>query len=341
MKFIAYTTKGLEFVSEKEISSKIFDAQIIEVGDKRIIFESNATFEKLTELRTVDDLGLIIQAIPTVETLDKLILEIDKIDFNKIKKELDQYREIASNNFSITTGIVGVKNFVASDLVKILSKSIYKKYNWSFTELDHTNLDIRIFIDRNIVYISVRLTKESLQHRLYKTISKEGSLKPTIAAAMVYLATDGKINLKIVDNFCGSGTVLAESLLMGNQVCGGDIDPKSVIITRKNLANLGYDREEKVKHLNATSTKWSNQQFDAAVSNLPWGKQIEIQSIIKLYEGTISEYIRILKPDGIICVLISNPELFIKFVKKYKQNPDIKTFKICLLGQNPTIVLVK
>ncbi|MDO8571022.1 MAG: hypothetical protein Q7R97_05575 [Candidatus Daviesbacteria bacterium] len=57
MKFIAYTTKGLEFVAEKEIKAHISDAKIIEVSDKRIIFESNTGFNKLIELKTVDDLG--------------------------------------------------------------------------------------------------------------------------------------------------------------------------------------------------------------------------------------------------------------------------------------------
>jgi 23S rRNA G2445 N2-methylase RlmL len=59
MKYIAYTTKGLEFIAEEEIKSKL-NAKIQEVADKRIIFDSNASYEQLVQLTTVDDIGLLI-----------------------------------------------------------------------------------------------------------------------------------------------------------------------------------------------------------------------------------------------------------------------------------------
>lgn len=339
MKFIAYTTKGLEFIVEKEIKSHISNAKIIELDDKRIIFESNADYTKLIELKTVDDLGLHVLTFKQ-NSLEDCITEINSINFEEIFKIISGYRKIIQN-FSITTSLVGVKKFKSPELIQAISQHFSQKYNWNFTQFNHTNFDIRVFIDHNKGYISIRLTKESLHQRTYKTAFKEGSLRITVAASMVYLSTEGKTNLKIVDNFCGSGTVLAEGLLAGNDVYGGDIDPKNIINTQENLANLKYKYFGKIKHLNALTSEWQSNYFDVAISNLPWGKQVEIKNIIQLYEGSICEYARILKPNGILCTLVSNPELFVKFAKKYFPNKDISQYKIGLLGQNPTIVLVK
>lgn len=161
MKFIAYCTKGLEEVVKSEIESVISDAKILEVGDKRIIFECKADFKRLIMLRTVDDLGILILTLPDVENLDALLSEIDEVDFTEIRNELGKYREIL-NSFSVTASFAGVKNFSSDDLIKSLSKQISKKYGWDFTELNHSNFDMRVFIDHDIGYVSVRLTKESL-----------------------------------------------------------------------------------------------------------------------------------------------------------------------------------
>lgn len=341
MKFITYTTKGLEFVSEREIKEKLSDAKILEVADKRIIFESSADFNQLIRLKTVDDLGILVSTLEKVADLDILLLETRKIDFKAVRNTLSEYREIPSDNFSITTSLARIKAFAASDIVTSVAKLVQREHQWNFTEFDHTNFDIRFFIDHTKGYISIRVTKESLQHRNYKTSSKEGSLKPTIAAAMVYLAKEEKTGLRLVDNFCGSGTILAEGLAAGLQVYGGDIDPESVLITQENLSNFNYAIMERIKPLTALSSGWPDKYFDFGVSNLPWGKQVEIKSITTLFEGSLNEYSRILKQDGIFCALISQPDLFIKYTKKYFPQKKIEQFKIGLLGQTPTIVLIK
>ena len=123
-------------------------------------------------------------------------------------------------------------------------------------------------------------------------------------------------------------------------IFGGDIDPGSVEITKKNLSGLEYKNEERIKVQDATKTNWPTGYFDAAVSNLPWGKQVEIASITNLYEGTLREYARILKGDGVLCAIISRPDLFVKYAKMFFPNKKISQYRVGLLGQTPTIILV-
>lgn len=339
MKYIAYITKGLEKVAEQEIKRLVNDAQIEEVDDKRVVFETSQPIELLVQLKTVDDLGVFVGRIDHLENINELSSFLQGHDLIKFLNFINQYRDIVSNTFSLTAGLSG-SNLKTLEVAKTLQEALANRYSWEYTEFDHTNFDLRVFIDQKTAYFSIRLTKESLHQRSYKTNSKPGSLKPSVAAAMVFMATEGKQGLKVVDNFCGSGTILCEALLVGNEGYGGDIDPESVQIARSNLENLGYQAEDKIKSLNAVKTDWPDNFFDYAISNLPWDEQIKVSSITQLYEGSIAEYMRILKPNGVLCVLVSKPELFIKYAKKFRPNAKIESQKIGLLGQNPTIVLI-
>ena len=349
-KFIAYCTKGLERIVQEEIAEKISDAKVIEVQDKRIIFESNEEYKKLTTLKTVDDLGLFISKIEKVEHFDTLINHVLAIDFIEIKQTLQRYRKIQDDTFSLTVGSVGVKNFSAASVKQRLVKEIGEMYQWQYTGMDHTNFDVRVFVDHCTAYISVRLTKESLYVRSYKQMVKPGSLKATIAAAMVMLAMEiaspcrgGVRNNRniVVDNFCGSGTILCEALSLGYHVYGGDIDPDSVLITKNNLQHVASKNPEHIKLLDAAKTNWQSNFFDYAISNLPWDKQIPVKSITNLYRGCLEEYRRIMIQHGTICLLVTKPELLIKHAKNIFSEAQIETIPISFQGQQPTIVIIR
>ncbi|MEK7570439.1 MAG: RsmD family RNA methyltransferase [Patescibacteria group bacterium] len=68
--------------------------------------------------------------------------------------------------------------------------------------------------------------------------SVSGMLPPKVAQVMVNL-TQPKPNDRLLDPFCGSGTILQEALLLGiSHVHGSDISPKAVADTTDNLAWL-------------------------------------------------------------------------------------------------------
>lgn len=337
MQYVAFTTKGLEKITQSELQ-KLLGLKIIQTGDKRIIFETVSDFNSLSSLRTVDDIGLLIGQVENVTKVSQILDFIKTIDLDEVKKELRIFREI-EQKFSITISSAR-SSLNTKELLPALAFVVKEKYGLSFVELEHNNLDIKVFIDHTDVILSVRLTEKSLHNRIYKKLSRPGSLKPTVAAAMVQLATEYKKHNKIVDNFCGSGTILCESLVAENFVYGGDIDPESVNMAKSNLDNLSHNYG-RVTTLDAKKSGWPDKFFDIAISNLPWDKQIKIESITELYEGILREYARILKPEGVLCALVGKPELFVKYAKKYFPLKTIKEIKIGLLGQNPTIVLLK
>jgi 23S rRNA G2445 N2-methylase RlmL len=340
MKYIAFVTKGLEQIATDEIRACDSQAVIEAVGDKRVIFSSSAPIAALTTLRTVDDLCLLIASHAPVETLDDVLAAYQTWEL-QLPRELIATQRVLKDTFSITTTIVGAQYLVAPQLIEALSTRITLQHGWSYTALDHSNFDLRVFIDRTTALIALRLTAHSLMHRSYKRQSKPGSLRPTVAAAMVRLATQRHSGLTVVDNFCGSGTILCEAAAAGHTIAGGDIDHESVAISRFNLERLGVAPTAQVRQLDARKTSWRNASFDCAVSNLPWSKQIAVTSITGLFDATLKEYARIVKPGGVMCTLVPKPELLLKYARKHLPGCHITTRPVSFTGQAPTIVVIE
>jgi 23S rRNA G2445 N2-methylase RlmL len=177
-------------------------------------------------------------------------------------------------------------------------------------------------------------------HRAYKQVSKPGSLRPTVAAAMVYVATRFRGSLSVVDNFCGSGTILCEAAATGNTVSGGDIDAESVNMTVSNLKNVVACLDPHIRVLDAVKTGWPDASFDCAISNLPWGKQVSLHSIAALFEGMIKEYSRIVRKHGVVCVLTPRHEPLIKYARKYMAGCHITQIPVSFTGQSPKIIMI-
>jgi 23S rRNA G2445 N2-methylase RlmL len=100
MRFIAYTVKGLESVAEAEIRHLIRDVEVIEVGTKRIIFET-AAFQRLASLRVVDDLGFLLGRA-RIEDLLEVLQFTSNLDLLAARQSVAQLRQVDDHSFSIT-----------------------------------------------------------------------------------------------------------------------------------------------------------------------------------------------------------------------------------------------
>ncbi len=326
MRYVAYTVKGIEKIAKRELQEKFDDITILEISDKIIVFEYTGDIDQLSKIRTIDDIGLFV-------------CHLDVLDFKNLRSVIEYLKEVREikDNFSLTTSISRVdinKDTLNEEIVSKLTSQ-----NLTYTPSDRTNLDFRIFLNDKIGLITIRLFSIPLGNKAYEVDNYIGALKPTIAAAMVKLATENiTAHSRIVDNFCGSGTILCESYVKGYSVYGGDINSKAVTITQKRLKLLGNTQTDNLKVQDATKTKWNNNYFDIGISNLPWDKQHKAESITDLYVDSLREYRRILKLNYKLCIICHKPELLIKHIKKEFSDSKIEKIDIGYLGQTPSIV---
>lgn len=123
-----------------------------------------------------------------------------------------------------------------------------------------------------------------------------GMLPPKIARIMCNLAISG-INsqeLTILDPFCGVGTILMESLMLGCRALGQDINPKQVEKTRKNLAWLvktyNLDPKYDVKSQDARKISFSG-KIDAIVTEVDLGPPVRASNLANVKKNLHALYL--------------------------------------------------
>lgn len=334
MIFTATVTKGLERVSELELL-EVKGIKILESTQKSILFSFDGDVETLRNLRTVDDIGIYIADLEFSEFEKSNFADLDQsftIAINFIKS----FRTL-NETFSLTISRYKNNQYSEDLLKEKLSNYFAPKLGYEFTPLDHKNLDIKVVIAEERVKFQLKLFPESLYRRAYEHETAMGALRSTIAGAMIQLLGKPSPDLKIVDNFCGSGTLLCEAGVLGYSVSGGDISQEKVDITLANLKKNNI-KDYTIHCHDARKTSWENNSFDLAVANFPWGKQIKTVQIAGLIDESMEEYARILKSTARVCFITDHPVNVEESIRKYFVVDKIKEYRIGYQGQTPTII---
>lgn len=101
-------------------------------------------------------------------------------------------------------------------------------------------IDLNLIKGDKTIYLGKSITIQNIDNytaRDYEKPARDakiGMLPPKLAQIMINLATNNKKNLTIYDPFCGTGTILMEGLLMGNEVVGSDLNPDMTRASQKN-----------------------------------------------------------------------------------------------------------
>ncbi len=148
-------------------------------------------------------------------------------------------------------------------------------------------------------------TAESAALRQHRVAEREGSLPPTIAAAMAFLAnprdSDG-----VLDPVCGTGTLLAElhAYAPGAQLAGIDLDRQAIAAARRNLAHVPHLR---LAIGDARSTGLADGSMTLFLANLPFGKQFGSRpENRRLYPEILRELVRLGRPEGWRAILLTS-----------------------------------
>jgi tRNA G10 N-methylase Trm11 len=172
---------------------------------------------------------------------------------------------------------------------------------------------------------------------------KHGMLPPKIARLMVNLATGGKTGLTIADPFCGTGTVLSETILTGCSVVGSDTSPEAVEGARANLAWLvsTYDLRSTTYDLRVLDATHFASRIDAIVTEpymgpllddrnpLPLSKIKNIaKGLDKLYRGAFKSWSQVLPPGGRVVMTIPSFAVYNRVI------PTIGVDALTALGYN-------
>ncbi|NOZ60769.1 MAG: class I SAM-dependent RNA methyltransferase [Calditrichaeota bacterium] len=218
----------------------------------------------------------------------------EKYLYRKMKEiEWDQFFSL-KNTFAIFANVSNSK-ITHSQYAALVAKDAIVDYFREKTgdrpNVERLNPDvwISVHIEKNFATISWDTSGGSLHRRGYRKFSVEAPMQETVAAAIVRLSEwDGK--QKFYDPFCGSGTLLAEALMVAAKIPAGFLREKFGFQFLPDFdADLWQQVKKKadgqVSEIPPDLIVGSDISADAAegaksnLSLLPFGNQVKIQAI--------------------------------------------------------------
>ena len=213
-------------------------------------------------------------------------------------------------------------------------------------------LPVQVSVHSDVVRILINTSGEALSRRGYRTWNGEAPLRETLAAALVHLSPWNP-SLPLYDPCCGTGTILIEAAFMASRiapgirrsfvmeqfapfrtlpfsvlraavaaeavspalsVCGSDIDPEAVELSRRHIrqANLtGTVRTEVLPFQQLTL----NEPKGVFICNPPYGERLSDQKSCRLlYRDLHALLLR--HPGWSMCVISSDPAFERSFGKR-------------------------
>ncbi len=155
------------------------------------------------------------------------------------------------------------------------------------------------------------------------TDRKRGMLPPKLARTMLNLAVPGSEKKRILDPFCGTGTVLLEGLMLDKEVIGSDIRADAVKQTLENLKWFisVYPGEYTYDTFMVDATQITEEMLHGKVDAIvaegllgpmtPNAKELPnvFKGLEKLYLGSLRQWRQILKPGARVCLALPQVEI--------------------------------
>jgi tRNA (guanine6-N2)-methyltransferase len=305
---------------------------LVEAGDPRAF----------GQLRTVDDVAVVTTQSSLVDDLDDLRSLITAGEDLNRSIEIARRDDRLDGEFSVTVSAAHTPYGPGNVIEDAVARSISARYGWQHVQLRRASIDVRVFIDGTWALIGVRVFDQPLTYRPYRVVNVRGSLRPTVAAALVRIAIPDSRRRHVWDPFCGSGTILCEAAMAGHEVWGTDIDPEAVAAARENVSAVKREYWGRVDNADSTSPRtWQkHRQATGVISNLPWGKQVAITSKQALYDRVGSGVADLARHGGTGVLLTTEPKLIMQRLQR-EAGLNIDERRIGLLGQTPTVLTVR
>jgi len=189
---------------------------------------------------------------------------------------------------------------IAKEIGEVLSERV---------EIDLENPDERYrvfigdaaYVGKEIAAID-RTQYEKRKNKLLAFVSPI-SIHPRLARTLINLTVKSE-GCKVLDPFCGTGTLLIESAMMGMGTYGSDISEKMVAGSGANLAKLGL--KARIEKLDVGEISKFGTEFDAIVTDPPYGRSSSTnkEPIKALYSRALECFAENLVDDGRVGIIV-------------------------------------
>ena len=214
-KLVATAAMGLEGIVAEEVRELGYETT---VDNGKVYFEGDELAIARTNLwlRVADRVKIVVAQFPA-KTFEQLFEGVKAIAW-------DKYLPVDAN-FPVTGKSVKSKLYSVPDCQAITKKAIVESLKQSYKRLGFLDesgalFKIEISILKDVATITIDTSGAGLHKRGYRQLQGEAPLKETLAAALVKISK-WQPNRPFVDPFCGSGTIVLEAAMIGQNIAPG------------------------------------------------------------------------------------------------------------------------
>lgn len=357
LKCYAQTMPGVEEIAWLEIRSRMPSARFGEYLFAKeqngiVVFDYDGDLGQLLQLRTAEDVFLQALYVAKVSRGRRDLSLVTELvqkseEFGRNVNAFLRYRQFSRPpTYRVVSRKYGQHEYRRIDLENAALKGLGQRYpRWTRVE-DDADIELWVNLLGSQLLCGLRLSDRTMRHRHEKAVQLEASLRPSVAAALVFLTTPEADDV-FLDPMCGSGTLLLERRATGShkQIIGGDIDARRAAAAHKNLAPRRKSRARKA----VTIGRWDAQRLpiadgaiDKVATNLPFGKQIgSPQALARLYPAFFAELERVLKPGGRAAILSSEYDLVKEAVRQLPALHILSGYSVAVLGRWGRIYIIE
>jgi tRNA (guanine6-N2)-methyltransferase len=353
--FFAQTVPGIEPIAWREMKARLSDVALIGFrrfrdGNGIVLFEYRGDPAALLRLRTTEDVFYLVaheEHVPLdrrgLRVMQEAVRESRYFDVGlRIHRGIREGRGGGPTTFRVIARKQGARHrYRRVDAQRAVEQGILQRYNfrWQLVE-GRALLEIWVTLLNDEALYGLRLSDRTMRHRAYKISHLPASLRPTVAAAMVFLS-DPKPDDVFLDPMCGAGTILIERALAGRyrSLLGGDIDPTAV---ETSLNNIGPRYKPiRVRRWDATALPLEDASVDKVATNLPFGEQIGThEDNVHLYPRFFREMARVVRPGGRLVTLSGERQLIRDMLSTNRELHLRQTFDILILGMPAAMYVI-
>lgn len=357
MRYYVQTMPGVEEIAWLEIRALLPEAQFVEYQFAKeqngiVLFDYDGSVEKLLQLQTAEDVFMEALSISKVFRGRRDLQELKELvgrgeAVGRAINALGRYRKFSTPpTFRVISRKYGKHEYRRKDMERVVLEALQlRNPRWTAVS-DAAQVEFWVNLLGSRLLLGIRLSDKQMRHRFKRKVELPASLRPSVAAAMVFL-TEPTAQDVFLDPMCGSGTILLARRLMGSykQLLGGDSDPTRVAASEQNIAGRrkkGLPSTVQLRRWDAQKLPLETGSVDKVATNLPFGKQVGTPAELeRLYPAVFKELERVVRPNGRLVILSSEYELVKTAVRQCPHLEIERGYSIAVLGQWGRIYLIR